>query len=146
MQRVFSGDASIRWLPRASAALLWALVAATAVLWVLHVPQNESTPVASVAPGLHSAQDSSAVLRALGHTSAQAAEPEASRRFVLQGVIATDAGHGSALIAVDGQPARTFLQGQAVVEGWQLQSVSPQEVRLAGSAQSSLALRLPARP
>lgn len=146
MRQVFSGDAPIRWLPQATAALLWALVAATAVLWALHLPHNESAPVASVAPAPHSAQDSSAVLRALGHTSSEVTEPDASRRFVLQGVIATDAGHGSALIAVDGQPARAFVQGQAVVEGWRLQSVSPQEVRLAGAAQASLALRLPARP
>jgi general secretion pathway protein C len=143
-------DVSNRWLPAGAAALLWALAAGSAALWWLHFPQREavlSLP-ASEAPAPTTAQGAAAVARALGHTSAAVATaPDVQRRFQLLGVIAAESGHGSALLMVEGQPAQAFVQGQAVAEGWRLQSVSREGVRLsAAQGGASLDLALPVRP
>ena len=85
--------------------------------------------------------------RTLGHTSATAIAADEQRRFQLLGVIAAPSGQGSALLIVDGQAPQAFVQGQMVVDGWRLQSVGKEDVRLsAGAEGASLELALPERP
>ncbi len=134
---------SVRWLPAGAAAVLWALAAGSAVLWALHLPrQGEgaafSSAVASAGPV---APTQTAVARALGHAEVVQAAPEAHKRFQLLGVIAAGSGQGSALIAVDGQPAQAFVQGQSVAEGWRLQSLTSHGLVLQGQGAANL-LRL----
>ena len=98
-------------------------------------------------PVASGAQGPASVLRALGHTDAQVAAPDAQRRFQLLGVIAAGSGQGSALLAVDGQPPQAFVQGQTVTEGWRLQSLSQEGVRLStGQGGATMALSLPLKP
>ena len=141
-------DASSRWLHASMAAVLWALAAGSTVLWGLHFPKVEDARgnAPSVTPAAPTPQATAAVVRALGHTQVAVATPEAGRRFQLLGVIAADSGQGSALLAVDGQPAQAFVQGQTVAEGWRLQSVGRETVRLsAGQGAAELELSLPAQ-
>ena len=145
--------APARGWPAASAALLWALAAGSVVFWWLHSPQfdarsNQAVRETAAAAGT---SNGAAVARALGQASVSVsvsvAAPDAQRRFQLLGVIAADSGHGSALLMVDGQPARAFVQGQDVGEGWRLQSVSASGVRLsAGQGGATLDLALPVKP
>ncbi|MEN9889370.1 MAG: hypothetical protein RL559_1407 [Pseudomonadota bacterium] len=137
-----------RWLPAAVAALCWALAAGGALLWWLHAPSGPAAPLGAVAeraPAQVAAQ-TPAVLRALGHTAAEA-EPagDAQRRFVLLGVVAGASGQGAALLAVDGQPPQAFVQGQRVAEGWRVDSLSAKGVRLAAAGVAPLQLTLPER-
>ena len=101
-------------------------------------------PVAS-APLVAAPAGTAFAARALGQIQPAEAAPDAQRRFVLRGVIASDSGRGSALLAVDGQPPQAFVQGQSVAEGWRLQSVSREGVRLSADG-ATLDLTLPARP
>jgi len=130
--------------PAASAALLWALAAGSVVFWWLHSPQldarsNQAVRETAAAAGT---SNGAAVLRALGQASASLAAPDAQRRFQLLGVIAADSGHGSALLMVDGQPARAFVQGQTVVDSWHLRTLSPEGVLL-GSDGAQIQINLP---
>ena len=60
-----------------------------------------------------------------------------SSRFELLGVVASASGQGSALIAVDGQPARAFKVGQTVADGVVLQSLGPKQAQLGASVQDT---------
>ena len=140
--------ASSRGLSAAVAALLWALAVGSVVFWWLHSPQHDARPNHPVGEAsTASTSNSTAVARALGQASVSVAAPDAQRRFQLLGVIAADSGQGSALLAVDGQSAKAFVQGQDVGEGWRLQSVGSAGVRLsAGQGGATLDLTLPVKP
>ena len=145
-----SGPAGSALGPALVAALLWAAAAGSALLWWLHRPPAK-VPEAATTVGAPSATPSpspEALARALGQAQLPAlAAPELRQRFVLLGVVATEAGRGSALLAVDGQPAQAFVRGQAVAEGWRLESVQPRGVRLAPlGGGAALELAAPARP
>ena len=86
--------------------------------------------VVGVSQLVETAKVQGAVERALGHTAAVAAAPDVQKRFVLLGVIASGSGLGSALLRVDDQPARAFVHGQLVADGWRLASVNSTGVRL----------------
>ena len=136
--------------PALAAALLWAAAVGSAWLWWLHRPPAalpEAVPAGGPDAGLP-VPSPEALARALGQAQVQAvATPELQQRFALLGVIATDAGRGSALLAVDGQPAKAFVRGQTVVEGWRLEAVQPRGVRLAPlEGGAGLELALPAKP
>ena len=137
-----------RWLPAAAAALCWALAAGGALLWWLHAPSGQGAPAAAVADRAPAPLQSQgpAVLRALGHTAAAPeAAGDAQRRFVLLGVVAGASGQGAALLAVDGQPPQAFVQGQSVAEGWRVQSLNANGVRLEAAGAAPLLLSLPDR-
>ena len=140
--------ASPRGGPAAAAALLWALAVGSVVFWWLHSPQHDARPNHPVGEASTAGTpNSTAVARALGQSSVSVAAPDAQRRFQLLGVIAADSGQGSALLAVDGQSAKAFVQGQDVGEGWRLQSVGSAGVRLsAGQGGATLDLTLPVKP
>jgi general secretion pathway protein C len=141
---------SPRWLASGVAAVIWALAAGLAVLWGLHLPRALPAPdTTAQAQAPQATVDRAALARALGQTTAVAAAPDVQKRFALLGVIATGSGRGSALLAVDGQPAQAFVQGQAVTEGWQLEAVRAEGVRLApaqGSQGQPIELALPVKP
>lgn len=133
--------------PALVALLVWALAAGSAAVWWLHLPRDQGPTVALASPGPSSvaAAVPGALERALGHTRGVAAAPDVHQRFVLMGVIAAESGQGSALIRVDGQPARAFLRGQIVAEGWRLAAVGRNGVRLepVQASGADVALTLP---
>jgi general secretion pathway protein C len=63
--------------------------------------------------------------------------PTASARLRLLGVVAGGPGKGAALIAVDGQPPKSFRVGSSVVDGLWLVSVSRRQAVLAPDAHST---------
>jgi general secretion pathway protein C len=145
-------------LTRLTTLLVWALVAASAVYWGLQlfgkpqpVPPNAS--LATNAPPLQAD-----LRRLLGQDMAPAAvaapvaaaETPADARFVLIGVVnprgAHSANQGLALIAIDGQPARTYRVGATVEGDRVLQQVSLRGAVLGpkgGAAQVSLSIPAP---
>jgi general secretion pathway protein C len=90
--------------------------------------------------------DPSNFIRMLG-TSAPKITPsaEASNSFVLQGVISGAAGAEAALIAVNNNPARTFLVGAPVADGFILHSTTKSEVKLSklSGGPSFMTLQMP---
>ena len=140
------------WLPRLAAFALAAIAAASAVYWGLKWPHqgvdNKAAPVAvQEAPAI----DPLALARALGGglviPAAQAA-PAASMsagRLSLVGVVASGSQMGTALISVDGKPARPYRVGATVEDGLVLQSVGPRRASLATSVNGppSLTIELP---
>ena len=96
------------------------------------------------------------VARALGaiNTLSQpdaTAAPQSSR-FILTGVIAAASRQGTALISVDGKPARPFAVGAQIDDAWSLSSVQQRQATLVqtctsnttGSGAPELVLDIPA--
>ena len=140
---------------RLSAFVIWSLVAATAVFWALRLG---SSP-APVPPYAAAAGNSVAIRGDLGRLCGASARasvaapgaPEAPSRFKLVGVMAprspaaqAEAGHGLALIAVDGKPAKAYAVGARVDSELVLQSVGLRTASI-GPAQGarSVLLELP---
>ncbi len=89
--------------------------------------------------------DSLKVARLLGVTDAPAAATpvaSASSRFSLVGVVAGASRTGTALIAVDGKPAKPYRVGAAVDTGYVLQSVGPRTAMLAPSVDAPAVITL----
>ena len=106
---------------------------------------------AAAAPQALPAPDAQAIGRLLGAvtaTSSQTLAPAAASRFGLMGVLAGKTGaSGAALIAVGGEPARTFRIGAPVDGDLVLQSIGPRGVELGVSgAAPSVSLNFPDRP
>ena len=138
-----------RWIRRAATTVLWALAVGSIVFWGLRLaapPAAAAYAPLAAAPGPQA--DPSAVGRALGAvTDAPVAVVAAPTRFTLLGVVAGRSSGGTALIAVDGQPARPFRVGSTVVPGFVLESVSPRRVVLGTDGSSggrSLTVEMPA--
>lgn len=161
IMRRMSLFASSLWWPRLAAWVLSALVAASAVAWGLRIGGGPSATDAA-APDVTRAlvSDSTAVLRALGGGGIERATVGASTapapalessRFVLLGVLKQDsmqatanaASHSTALVAVDGHPAKPVAVGAALVDGWILQSVEGRSAVLERQG-SRITLELPA--
>lgn len=152
-----------RWLPRLFALLAGAALAGSVVFWVLRLstPREPVVPPAAGEAATQAVPADAARLAALlgggsgggtgGGTGAAAAadEPAAAAlagRFVITGVVAGPPAQGVALIAVDGKPARPYLEGAEIEAGVVLQSVAPRKAVLAASHQGPplLTLELPA--
>ena len=114
--------------------VLWALAFASAAFWGLRLSGPASgAPYPPAAAPTAAPPDAGALGRALGAVTEVADTPvaaPASSRFSLVGVLAGSSRSGAALIAVDGQPAKTFRVGTEVVPGFRLQSVAPRRVVL----------------
>lgn len=139
-----------RWAVAGSTFVLWALVAASAVYWGLKLTGRAAAATAPVATRTPAPADPAAVARLLGYSPAIAAgAPVASlaSRFNLMGIVASPNRQGTALIAVDGKPAKPFRVGSAVDEGLILQSVEGRRAVLAASTEGppAVALELPVR-
>lgn len=84
------------------------------------------------------------LLGAADSTAAAAAAPvvAAASRFSLVGVVAGASRTGTALIAVDGKPAKPYRVGAVVDAGYMLQSVGPRIAVLAPAAGAPASLTL----
>ncbi len=140
------------WLPRLAAFAMAAAAAASAVYWGLKWPaQAVNTTAAPLAPQEAPATDPMALARALGGglaaPAAQAAPVAsvAASRLTLVGVVATRNQAGTALISIDGKPARPYRVGAKVEEGLVLQSVGPRRASLSASVNGppSMTIELP---
>ncbi len=146
---MYSSTHSI-WWPRLSALVLAALAAGSAVYWGLKWPSSAPSPQATVAMNEAAPADPMALTRALGggNLAPAAASPtviNAASRMALVGVVANGKNGGSALISVDGKPARLYRVGAQVDEALLLQAVEPRRALLAADLQGpvSLTLELP---
>jgi general secretion pathway protein C len=141
---------------RLSAFVIWSLVAATGVFWLLRLSASPPpVPPYAVAVGNAVAVrgDLSRLFGAPQRAPSLAqATPEGPSRFKLVGVMAprsgaaqTEVGHGLALIAVDGKPAKPYAVGARLDSDLVLQSVGLRTASL-GPAQGarSVLLELPA--
>jgi len=145
-----------RMFARLSAFVIWSLVAATGVFWLLRLSASPP-PVPPYATAVGNAVavrgDLSRLFGAPQRAPSLAqATPEAPSRFKLVGVMAprsgsaqTEVGHGLALIAVDGKPAKPYAVGARLDSDLVLQSVGLRTASL-GPAQGarSVLLELPA--
>ena len=141
---------------RLSAFVIWSLVAATGVFWALRLSASPPpVPPYAVAVG-NAVSVRGDLSRLFGATqrapSLAQATPEAPSRFKLVGVMAprsstaqAEVGHGLALIAVDGKPAKPYAVGARLDSDLVLQSVGLRTASL-GPAQGarSVLLELPA--
>lgn len=134
-----------RWTRRTATTALWALAVGSIVFWGLRLaapPAAAAYAPLAAAPGPQA--DPVAVGRALGAvTDAPVAVAAAPTRFTLLGVVAGRSAGGTALIAVDGQPARPFRVGSAVAPGVVLQSVGPRRAYLGGDGVAAVTLNMP---
>jgi general secretion pathway protein C len=138
------------WWPRLAAFVLAALAAASAAVWGLRVaaPVQASSIATVAAPAVP--PDTVAVVRALGGSAvfgeatavAQAAPVLESARFALVGVVAQPNTKGAALVSVDGKPAKPYVVGATMVDGWTLQSVQGRRATLARNG-AEMVLELP---
>ncbi len=139
------------WWPRVSAFVLAAMAAGSAVYWGLKWPGGATAPMATVAMSDAPMVDPLALARVLGggNPAASAAPApavvNAISRMALVGVVADGKNGGSALISIDGKPARPYRVGSRVDESLLLQSVGPRRALLAADLQgpASLTLELP---
>jgi general secretion pathway protein C len=136
------------WAPRISAFGVALLLGAGVSYWVLHWPAASMTPVASTAQAELPQADVNSLTRLLGAPTGTAQETVAPavNRFNLIGVVARSAGAGSAIIAVDGKPAKSYAVGSTIEAGLVLKAVAPRKAMLAASmdAASVQTLELPA--
>ena len=142
------------WLTRLVSFLLAALATASVGYWVLKWPTSTNTArVASPEP-VAQPIDTVKVARLLGANpdaagaGGQKPAVSAVSRFKVSGVIALGASQGSALIAIDGQPAKPFRVGDRVTEELLLQTVLARSITLAADRQGhgSITLELPPVP
>jgi general secretion pathway protein C len=145
-----SNKASISWTLRLFTLLVWLLVVLCAAYWAfkfITTKPVEATP-ALAAPVV--VVDSKAVGKLLGATdnvAVKAINTLASTKFVLFGLANSATGHGVALIALDGKPAKPYRVGSLVADDLVLKSISKTGVTLATSLQApdGVTLELPAR-
>ncbi len=140
------------WLPHLAAFALAALAAASGVYWGLKWPaQKLDIQAAPLAAQEAPAMDPVALARVLGGglpTTVEQPTPAvsvAATRLTLVGVVATSRQAGTALISVDGKPARPYRVGAKVEEGLVLHSVGPRRASLAASVNGppSMTIELP---
>jgi len=95
-------------------------------------------------------QDVPALTRLLGEAAAgpgASASPAAVGRYELTGVIAGPGSSGSAVISIDGNPAKPYRVGRLVADNLFLQSVSGRRATLATDvANAAPALTLEMKP
>jgi len=138
------------WWPRLVTFALAALAAGSAVYWGLRWPATGS--VLPVAANVEESvpQDGQALARLLGQAAAGATAgpaPTAAGRYQLTGVLAGPGSAGSALISIDGEPAKPYRVGSLVVDNLFLKSVSGRRAVLAaGAANAQPALTLEMKP
>ena len=145
-------DRAGNWTVRGVTFVVWAVAAASAAYWAMKFAgADPSVPRVAAASRQPAPVDPMVVARLLGHTAgpvtsaAAPAQPSAPSRFNLVGVVAARSQRGTALIAVDGKPAKPYRVGSAIDEGLVLQSVQPRRATLGPSLDgpASVTLELP---
>lgn len=141
------------WLLRLVTFLLAAMAAASVGYWVLKWPAPPGSVRAMAPEPARVAIDTAKVARLLGaNPNAAAAGAPApistQTRYTLQGVIALGARGGSALIAVEGKPAKPYRVGERVSDDLLLQSVKARSATLATDLQGRghVTLEMPPLP
>ena len=142
------------WLTRFVTFLLAALAAASVGYWVLKWPMPAGTAQLAAPLPVTEPIDTAKVAGLLGANpdaaGAGGQQPAASAatRYKLSGVIALGASKGSALIAIDDQPAKPFRVGDRITDDLLLQTVHAGSVTLATDRQGhgSITLELPPMP
>ena len=144
-------------LARLISFVAWALVAATVVFWGLRLFTRAPVAPPGVVVASEAASTRGDLTRLLGVAAApvvaQAVVPEASARFRLLGIMAPKAGvqaaagHGVALIAVDGKLPRAYTIGAHLDADWVLQAVSLRTADISpANGAAGMRLELPALP
>lgn len=121
-----------------------ASVSAIAAYWAIRIltppPASAPPPLAAPPP-----REPDPVLAARMFGLVQIAQAPVASNVQVAGVFAAGA-DSSAVLIVDGKPARVYLLGQEVAPGMTLAAVSPDGVTLASGGGRSHELRLPPRP
>jgi len=137
----------VRAGPLLAALLVWALVGLSLAYWARPWWQPSPVPLPPAAAAAVQVQ-AEQVARALGALAAapklavQGEPVPAATALQLRGVASDGQGRGVALLAEAGQPARALRVGQALPDGWVLQSISATEAVLAAPAGQSGERRL----
>ena len=143
------------WPPRLAAFVLAALAASSLVYWALKWPASQPATTLQSATGPRSSgADPAQLARALGGNAApvaaaarpQVAVASVANRMSLVGVVANTRQGGTALISIDGKPARPFRVGSNIEGEWLLQSVAPRRAVLSSgvAGEADVTLELPA--
>ena len=137
------------WWLRIATFLLAALAAASATYWALKWSAN-TAPMPGTAPTVSAPvqTDPQIVARLLGGGQVAvvaSVSDRAASRFKLTGVVVSGAKSGYALIATDGQPAKSYRVGANVSDALVLQSVGTRTAALGASpdAPPAFTLELP---
>ncbi len=141
-------SASSRVALPAATLLVWGAVAFSAVTWGLRWSATGNAASNATAAQALPEVDVSAAARSLGAAPVQAAAaPTAASRFQLLGVLDAGPDAGTALMAVDGKPAKPYRVGAVVADGLVLQSAQGRRISLGASVDGSptLVLELPAK-
>ncbi len=140
------------WQSHSVTFLLAAVAAGSAAYWVLKWPAPNDTPRVSTAEPSAPPIDSAKVAQLLGFNPVGASAPTPSvavaSRYKLIGVIAQGQQSGSALIAIDGKPAKPYRVGEVVGDDVVLLSVRAQGATLGPNQKgaASVTLELPPLP
>ncbi len=136
-----------KWWSRSVTFAVAALTAASGVYWLFQWPGAAPTRTAPVLATNTVTNDPQAIAELLGSTApTEAATSHASSRFVLTGVVAGTPTGGAAVIAIDGQPAKTYRVGSRLDENWILQSVATRRAVLAPSLSATASITLEMKP
>lgn len=135
------------WVIRLVTFLWAALAAASAGYWALMWPAAPDTTRIHTPEPVAPPIDTIKVAQLLGATSAggPTASVVIASKYKLLGVIAQGQRSGSALIAIDGQPAKPYRMGERVADDLVLQSVKARSITLGAGTSGSqdLVLELP---
>jgi general secretion pathway protein C len=140
------------WRTRVVTFFLAAAAAASIAFWSLKWPMAARTDRVATLELAPATIDSAKLAQLLGFsasgTGASAPMANTAARYKLIGLIAQGGQHGSALIAVDGEPAKPFRVGELLTDGMILQAVKVHSVTLAAdmSGNQGLTLELPPLP
>ena len=144
------------WGPRILTFLLCALTAGSATFWILQWPSLPSRTTDAVGLAAASPSDNGAALQSLLAGDPQVvalsgvSTPTANLPPLrLAGVIRVGTkGQGSALIQLNGKPAKPYRVGDTIADGLVLQSVSAHTAHLGQTVSSpaALVLELPRKP
>jgi general secretion pathway protein C len=140
------------WRTRVVTFFLAAAAAASFAFWWLKWPMAARTDRVATPELAPSTIDSAKLAQLLGFSAGgpNAAAPmaNAAARYKLIGLIAQGSQRGSALIAVDGEPAKPFRVGELVTDGMLLQSVKGRSVTLAPemTGNQGVTLEMPSLP
>jgi general secretion pathway protein C len=123
--------------------VMLAIVSAIAAFWVIKIltpqPTAAPPPLAATPP-----REPNPTLTARLFGLIQAPQTAAVSNITVSGVFAAGKS-GSAVLVVDGKPARAYVIGQEVSPGLRLADVQPEVVVLEGSGGARQELRVPAR-
>lgn len=138
------------WSLRLITLAVWLVAVLCGAYWALKFVTVKpiSANAAALTPAI--VVDSSAVAKLLGaidNVAGKATITPASSNYALFGLAMTSGGHGVALIATDGKPAKPYRVGSKVADDLVLKSVSRTEAILATSlsAADGMKLELPVR-